>query len=625
MKSCDVQRRGLATLFIGGRTIALSAALMLIVLAATAAEPKRVMLLHSFGRDFKPWSEYARAFRTELERKSPWPIDFYEQSLDTARSSDENPEKPFADYLRAIFRKQRLDLIVSVGAPAASFVQRYRDELFPNTPMLLTVVEQRRVKYANLTANDTVVAVSLDYLAAMENILRVLPDTKTLLVIAGDSPIERFWLKEIRSEAKAYADRVALVSLNDLSFEETLKRAAALPPHSAIFWELMVVDAAGVTHEEGKALARLRAVANAPIFSYTDAFFGPEIVGGPHVPVLETSQRAADVAIRILSGEVPGDIKVPPVGFGTPKYNWKEMQRWNISESRLPPGSEIHFRDSTVWERYRWQIVTVGLVLLFQSALISGLIYERRRRHSAEVETRQRISELAHMNRRATVGEMSASIAHELNQPLGAILNNSETMALILDAPSPDLNELRTIVEEIKRDDLRASEVILQLRRLLGKHALEGHAVDLNQVVREVVQIVSAQAQARGVTLFTTLSPEMLWVSGDAVQLQQVILNLLANALDSVTTKAEGRREIVTSTQQDGDGSAVVSVEDSGPGIQPGVLQQIFEPFFTTKESGMGMGLSISRTIVEAHGGRIWAESGPGHGAVFKVRLNKMR
>jgi signal transduction histidine kinase len=450
----------------------------------------------------------------------------------------------------------------------------------------------------------------------------LLPDTKTVLVIAGNSPIEKFWLEEIRNEAKPLADRVALISLSDLSFEEMLKRAAALPPQSAIFWELMVVDAAGVTYEEGKALARLHAVANAPIFSYTDAFFGPEIVGGPHVPVLEASQRAAEVAIRILSGEVASDIKVPPVRFGTPKYNWKELQRWGISESRLPAGSEMQFRELSVWELYRWQIVTVGLILLFQSALISGLIYEHHRRHSAEVETRQRISELAHMNRRATVGEMSASIAHELNQPLGAILNNSETMALMLGTPSPDLDELRTIVEEIKRDDLRASEVIQRLRRLLGKRAVEGYAIDLNQVVREVVQIVSAQAHARGVTLVTSLSPETLRVSGDVVQLQQVILNLLANALDSITTGVGGRREIVTTTQRDGDAWAVVSVEDSGLGIQPEKLQQIFEPFFTTKESGMGMGLSISRTIVEAHGGRIWAESNPGHGAVFKVRLN---
>jgi signal transduction histidine kinase len=625
MKQCDVQRRSLAALFVAGRTTALSAALILIMLAAAAAEPKRVMLLHSFGRDFKPWSEYARTFRTELDRQSPWPIDFYEHSLETARSSDENPEKPFVDYLRAVFSKQRLDLIVSVGAPAAGFVQRHRDELFPNTPMLLTVVEQRRVKFANLTKNDAVVAVSINYLAAMENILRLLPDTKTVLVIAGNSPIEKFWLEEIRNEAKPLADRVALVSHSDLSFEDLLKRAAALPPQSAVFWELMLVDADGITHEEGKALARLRAVASAPIFSYTDAFFGPEIVGGPHVPVLEASQRAVDVAIRILSGELASDIKVPPVGFGTPKYNWKEMQRWGISENRLPPGSDIHFREQTVWELYRWQIVTVGLIVLFQSALISSLLFERRRRHSAEVETRQRISELAHMNRRATVGEMSASIAHELNQPLGAILNNSETMALILGTPSPDLKELRTIVEDIKRDDQRASEVILRLRRLLGKQEVERHAIDLNQMVREVAQIVSAQAHARGVTLYTTLSPETLRVSGDAVQLQQVLLNLLANALDSVATREGGRRAIITATQQDGDDSALISVEDSGPGIQPEKLQQIFEPFFSTKESGMGMGLSISRTIVEAHGGRIWAESHPGHGAVFKVRLNNIR
>ena len=147
---------------------------------ARAAEPKRVMLLHSFGRDFKPWSEYAKAIREELDRQSPWPLDITEHSLVTARSSDEDPEVPFVEYLRALFAKRPLDLIVSIGAPAAAFVQRHRQRLFATTPMVFTAVEQRRVQYSILTANDAVVAVRIDYLAAIENILRVLPDTKNV-------------------------------------------------------------------------------------------------------------------------------------------------------------------------------------------------------------------------------------------------------------------------------------------------------------------------------------------------------------------------------------------------------------------------------------------------------------
>jgi signal transduction histidine kinase len=170
-----------------------------------------------------------------------------------------------------------------------------------------------------------------------------------------------------------------------LSFEDILKRAAALPPKSAIFWELMIVDATGVVHEEGRALARLHAVANAPIFSYTDAFFGREIVGGPHVPVLEHGRQVASVAVRILGGEAPGNIKVPPVGFATPKFDWREMQRWGISEGRLPAGSEIHFRNPSAWEQYRLPILTACAVLLAQAAMIAWLLYEHRQRRRSEV------------------------------------------------------------------------------------------------------------------------------------------------------------------------------------------------------------------------------------------------
>src|SRR5262245_2833725 len=221
-----------------------------------AAETKRVVLLHSFGRDFKPWSEYARAIRTELERQSPWRLEITDHSLMTARFSDENPEAPFVEYLRALFAKQPPDLILSIGAPAAVFVQRNRQQLFGDIPMLFTAVEQRRVRFTELTPYDTVVAVAHNFPAAIENILRILPDTKHVGVVNGDSPLEKFWLEEMRRDLKPLEGRVAFTWYNGLSFEEILKQAAALPPHSAIFWHLMSVDAAGIAHEGGRALSR---------------------------------------------------------------------------------------------------------------------------------------------------------------------------------------------------------------------------------------------------------------------------------------------------------------------------------------------------------------------------------
>jgi hypothetical protein len=236
-------------------------------------------------------------------------------------------------------------------------------------------------------------------LVAIENILQVLPDTKNVTVVVGASPIEEFWLEEIRKAVKPLANRITFTWTNDLSFEDLLKQAAALPPHSAIFWELMIVDAAGVVHEGETALAELHAVANAPIFSYDESFFGQAPVGGPLNLVMDSARQTAAVAIRILGGEKAGDINTPPIEFTMPRFDWRQMQRWGISEGRLPPGSKIYFRDPTAWERYRWQIVAIATALVLQMLLIGGLFYERHRRRYAEAASREHMSELAHVNR----------------------------------------------------------------------------------------------------------------------------------------------------------------------------------------------------------------------------------
>ena len=178
--------------------------------ATWAAEHKRVMMLHSFGRDFKPWIEYAKGIRTELDRQSPWPLEIIDHSLLTARSSDENPEGPFIEYLRALSATRPLDLIVCIGAPAARFVQRHRRQLFPTTPMIFTAVEQRRVQLSSLTENDTVVAIAHDLPAIIANIQQLLPDTKTVAVVNGDSPSEKFWPEDIRKEFAPFTDRFRL-------------------------------------------------------------------------------------------------------------------------------------------------------------------------------------------------------------------------------------------------------------------------------------------------------------------------------------------------------------------------------------------------------------------------------
>jgi len=558
--------------------------------------------------------------RAELDRQSRWQLDIQEHSLVAARSTDTQPEVRFIEYLRALYLNKPPDLIIAVGAPASNFIQRHRQQMFPSAPVLFTTLEARRVDNSKLANTDTVVAVTHRFLVLFESFLRIAPDTKVIAIVNGNSPNERFWKEEMRRELEPLAGRVEIRWYDTLPYDEALKQLAALPAHSAIFWYQMIIDAAGIAHEGDRALTRLYSVANAPIFTHDDAFFGREIVGGPMHSASSGSSQAVSVAMRILDGETPGDIKTPPSEFAAPKYDWRELQRWKINENLLPSDSTVYFRVPTPWERYRWQIVLVGSVMVLQAFLITALLHQRRRIYTAEVDARQRMAELARVNRYSTAGELTSSIAHELNQPLGSILTNAETAELMLKSPNPDIAEVREILADIRRDDQRAGEVIHRLRSLLKKTPFELKIVDLNEIVRETTEFLAGLADARGVELMTTASETALRIEGDHIQLQQVILNLVVNAMDAMTELAEPQRIVRIATGAV-DGRAELSVLDTGSGIPADMLKTIFEPFFTTKEHGMGMGLSIARTIVEAHGGRIWADNRATGGAAFRISL----
>jgi signal transduction histidine kinase len=585
-----------------------------------ATELKQVLIIHSAGREFKPWSEYAKQVRAELDRQSPRPLDVREHSLETTRSGNLNPELPFVEYLGALYADHAPDLIVAIGAPAAAFVQRQRDRLFPSTPAVFTAIERRRLKSSGLTLNDVVIAVNLDFRFLFQSFLQISPDTKLVAVVNGSSPNELFWRGEIERELKPLENRIDIKWYDNLSFQDILKQTASLPPHSAIFWNTMVVDATGAVYEGDRALTTLYATANAPIFTADDAFFGREVIGGPMLSPLLSSKEAGAVAARILGGERPDSIKIEPIGFAAPKYNWRELRRWGISDSRLPPGSEIYFREPTAWDKYRWQILAALALILLQGAMISTLLFERRRRLHFQVEAARRSAELAHFNRYSTAGELTASMAHELNQPLGAILTNAETLQLMLKSPAPDLNEIGEIVDDIRRDDERASEVILRLRNMLKKAPSKVTDADLNDIVRDTILILSPFATARKFDLKSVIFSRPLPIKGDPVQIQQVLVNLIVNAADAMSDVPRAERTVTISTARDDD-LAEVSVLDAGSGIGRDQLKEVFEPFFSTKSQGMGMGLSIARTIVETHNGLIWAENKIGGGAAFRFRL----
>jgi PAS domain S-box-containing protein len=290
--------------------------------------------------------------------------------------------------------------------------------------------------------------------------------------------------------------------------------------------------------------------------------------------VLETGQPVVDIEYRVASTSQPGS-----------------ERRWMVS----------YF---PVWDL---QGRTIGVTKVVKD------VTERKRAEEAR-------RELAHASRLGLAGELTASIAHEINQPLGAILSNADAAEMLLDSSPQTHDEVRHILEDIRRDDLRASEVIRRLRTLLRKREAELELIDLNGLASDVLALVQAESKRRNVTIETQLAAELPHVQGDNVHLQQVLLNLLLNGMDAMAD-IRGEKAVTVRTALNQSGSVEIAISDVGTGIPKDRLPRVFEPFYSTKKDGMGLGLSLARSLMEAMGGRVWAENNAEAGATFRVTL----
>jgi PAS domain S-box-containing protein len=254
---------------------------------------------------------------------------------------------------------------------------------------------------------------------------------------------------------------------------------------------------------------------------------------------------------------------------------------------------------------------------------------ERKRAEAEARESERRYREmqmeLAHANRVATTGQLTASIAHEVNQPIAAAVTNAQAALRWLDARPPDLDEVRQALARIVRDAHRAGDVIGRIRDLIKKAPPRTNSVDMNEAVREVIELIRGEAVKNAVSLQMELGKGLPLIKGDRVQLQQVVLNLIINAVQAVGAVAHGAREVLITTAQADPNGVLVAVKDSGPGLAPASLERLFEAFYTTKPGGLGMGLSICRSIIEAHEGRVWVTANLPQGAVFQFTLPRER
>ena len=477
-----------------------------------------------------------------------------------------------------------------------------------------------------------------------------------------------------------------------------------------------------------EALSLIARAANAPVFGLFDSYMGSGIVGGPLTSFEGAGKTAADLALRVMAGESPGNIPFTSQGTYAYVYDWRELKRWGIKEKSLPPGSIVQYKEFSVWDLYRWYIIGGILFIILETIVVvflvvvikklkraedkyrnifegsvegifetspqgqpltanpalakilgyaspdeftssirdaanqvwanpderaenvrllekqdvvlgfecqflrkdgtkiwvsvssrrvcgpdgktlfySGFLEDISERKKAEAEAVGARTELLRVERSSRLGELVASLAHELNQPLAAILSSAQAALRFLQSATPDLNLFRTILQNIVEDDKRAAGVITSLRSMVKREKREKEPLNINEILRDVLTLFRAEAISRNVEIKTDFDSSLPPVSGDRVQLQQVVLNLVMNAAEAMSEKPRQQRRIILRTQAT-DHGIQAAVRDSGPGIDPEKLDDIWQSFFTTKSTGMGMGLSLSHSIIRgtrrAHLGR---------------------
>jgi signal transduction histidine kinase len=568
--------------------------------AVLAAQQKQVLVVYSTRRDAQVAILGDRDLPQTLEKGLGESLDFYSEYIDLSRFPDPGYQEAFSNFLRVKYNGQRFDLVIAMQDVAVDFLAHRRDELFPGTPLVYLATSAKAPKIENATGliNDIELAGTLALATTLQ------PETRQVFVVVGDRQ-DKVYENAARTQFQSFASRLTISYLAGLPTSDLEARLASLPPHSIVYYLVVNRDGAGESFHPLEYLDRLAALANAPIYCWVDSAIGRGIVGGSLKSLKAQTEAVGQLALRVLRGEAADSIRPVAPNLNVEQVDWRQLRRWGISESRVPDGAVLIFKEPSAWDRYKVYILGSATVLVAQTLLIVGLLVQRRRRREAEEEVRgsrealqqsyDRIRDLGSRLLHAQDSERSR-IARELHDDI------SQQVALL----SIDLELLSCSVpreSEALADEVlnRSHEIARSVHDL--SHRLHPAKLRLVGLVPALHALQRELSRSESAIVFThenvpsTLPPNL------TLTLFRIVQEALQNAL-----KHGKARRIAVHLQGSSTG-LILTVTDDGIG------------FVVSASEGKGLGLLSIGERIEAVGGTLDIHSAPGAGTALTIAV----
>ena len=610
--------------------VVVCAFVLLVPVARAQVAPKRVVVLYWDNKEFPGNAKFEESFKAQLQLDRRQDLEYFPEYLEASRFPEENTAVFFRNYLQAKYANRTVDVVVASADAPLRFLLEYRSELFSKSPIVFVANDPPKPDALAAAAGATGIHYKNAYRETVDLALRLHPGTKRVFVISGTPQQDRRFEKITRQELSGF-EKAEIIYLTDLPLNELIARTSSLPPQSVILyvWQ-QSPNEQGKLLESYEVLSRIAPGSSAPIYGFGTVILGSGIVGGYLQGPEMNGAKMGELVERILSGTPVQEIPVEQ-SQKVPMFDWRELRRWGVLESSLPPASVVRYREFTFWELYKWRIVAVIALVILQSALIAVLLVERRRRQrarkaldqlNAELESRIEIR-TAELNAKSRELETFAySVAHDLKAPLRGIDGYSR---ILLEEYTGSLDsEGRRFLQTIQNSADEMNQLIDDLLAYsrLERRELTTDRVELAPIVNSLVEEKRREAAERSIDFVIDVNGAT--ALADASGLAQSLRNYLDNAIKFTRKVAEPRIEIGSKENAE---SCVLWVRDNGIGFDMKHHDQIFDIFqrlnVTRDYPGTGIGLAIVRKAMERMGGKAWAESKPGHGATFYLEIPK--